>query len=113
MCGILHYILDDEHPAELVATLYEALPPGSYVFIHHLLAIADPAAAELQDQMRAGLGRAQFRTMDEVESLFIGLDLVEPGLVPVADWRPEPPTVRDHPVLDMACAGVARKPYSR
>src|SRR5580658_3026563 len=89
MCGILHYVLDDEHPSEVVATLYDALPSGSYVFIHHLLAAEDPAAAVLQEHMRAGLGRAQFRTMDQVRALFGGLDLVEPGLVIVPDWRPE------------------------
>jgi hypothetical protein len=109
MCGILHYILDEEHPGDVVATLYRALPPGSYVFIHHLLSIEDPAAAVLQDQMRTGLGRAQFRTMNEVRELFDGLALVEPGLVLVPDWRPEPPAIRDHPVLEMACVGVARK----
>jgi hypothetical protein len=44
-------------------------------------------------------------------NLFDGLELVEPGLVPVPDWRPDPgtPGVRDHPVLRMACVGVARK----
>jgi S-adenosyl methyltransferase len=110
MCGILHYVLDDEHPGDVVATLYRALPSGSSVFIHHLLAIEDPAAAVLQEQMRAGLGRAQFRTMDQVRALFDGLELVEPGLVAVPDWRPEPPAIRDHPVLEMACVGVARKP---
>jgi S-adenosyl methyltransferase len=110
MCGILHYILDEENPAQVVATLYHALPSGSYVFIHHLLATQDPAAAILQDQMRSGLGRAQFRTTDEVLRLFDRLELVEPGLVLVPDWRPEPPTIRDHPVLEMACVGVARKP---
>jgi hypothetical protein len=109
MCGVLHYVLDDEQPAEVVATLYDALPSGSYVFIHHLLSTEDPAAAVLQEQMRSGLGRAQFRTLDEVRLLFDGLELVEPGLVPVPDWRPQPPTIRDHPVLEMACAGVARK----
>jgi hypothetical protein len=110
MCGILHYVLDEEHPGDVVATLYDALPSGSYVFIHHLLATEDPAAAELQEQMRTGIGRAQFRTMAEVRSLFERLELVEPGLVLVPDWRPEPPAVRDHPVLEMACVGVARKP---
>ena len=55
MCGILHYILDEENPAGLTATLYRALPPGSYVFIHHLLDTEDPATATLQEQMRAGL----------------------------------------------------------
>lgn len=110
MCGILHYVLDEEHPGDVVATLYDALPSGSHVFIHHLLATEDPAAAELEEQMRTGIGRAQFRTMAEVRSLFERLELVEPGLVLVPDWRPEPPAVRDHPVLEMACVGVGRKP---
>jgi len=110
LCGILHYILDEEEPAEIVATLCGALPHGSYVFIHHLLDTDDPAAAVLQAQMRGGLGRAQFRTLDQVRDLFYGLELAEPGLVLVPDWRPEPPTVQDHPVLEMACVGLARKP---
>jgi S-adenosyl methyltransferase len=48
--------------------------------------------------------------MAEVRGLFDGLELVDPGAVLVPDWRPEPPTIRDHPVLEMACVGVARKP---
>jgi S-adenosyl methyltransferase len=81
------------------------------VFIHHLLDTEDPATATLQEQMRAGLGRAQFRTMARIRELFDGLELIEPGVVLVPDWRPEPgtPGVRHHPVLQMACAGVARK----
>jgi hypothetical protein len=110
MCGILHYVLDEENPAGVVATLYDALPSGSYVFIHHLLATEDPGTEVLQEQMRSGLGRAKFRTIAEVTGLFDGLELVEPGVVLVPDWCPEPPAVRDHPVLEMACVGVARKP---
>jgi len=111
MCGILHYILDEEKPGELTAALYRALPSGSYVFIHHLLDTEDPATATLQEQMRVGLGRAQFRTMARIRELFDGLELVDPGLVLVPDWRPVlgTPGVRDHPVMQMACAGVARK----
>ena len=111
MCGILHYILDAEDPAGLTGTLYRALPRGSYVFIHHLLDTQDPATATLQEQMRAGVGRAQFRTMAQITELFGGLELIEPGVVPVPDWRPGPsaPGVRDHPVLQMAAVGVARK----
>src|SRR5579863_3354932 len=109
LCGILHYVLDEENPAEVTATLHDALPRGSYVFIHHLLDTEDPATATLQEQMRTGMGRAQFRTMAQIRTLFNGLELVEPGLVLVPDWRPEPPAIRDHPVLEMACVGVARK----
>jgi hypothetical protein len=111
MCGILHYILDDEDPAGLAGTLYQALPPGSFVFIHHLLDAEDPATATLQEQMRAGLGRAQFRTMTQITELFDGLELMEPGVVLVPDWRPDPgtPGVRHDPVLRMAGVGVGRK----
>jgi S-adenosyl methyltransferase len=112
LCGILHYILDEENPADLVAALYGALPSGSYVFIHHLLASDDPASATLQAEMQKGLGRTQFRTFAEIKVLFGDLELVEPGLVLVPDWRPYPatPRVRQHPVLRLAAAGVARKP---
>jgi hypothetical protein len=112
LCGITHYVLDEENPERLVAELAEALPSGSYVFIHHLLDTGDPAAAELQEQMLKGLGRVRFRTLPEVRALFGDLKLVEPGLVPIPEWRPDPgtPLRADYGVvLSMACAGVGRK----
>ena len=63
----MHYILDDERPAELMAVLCDGLPPGSYVFIHHLLHSADPASAALEAAMQKGLGRSQFRKLDRYE----------------------------------------------
>ena len=112
LCGILHHILDSEHPEDLTARLIDALPSGSYVFIHHLVDSGDPAVTGVQRAMQAGMGRGQFRSRDAIEGLFAGLELVEPGLVLVSDWRPDPdtPKAADNPVLRMACAGVARKP---
>lgn len=112
LCGIMHYVLDSEGPVEIVSALVDALPGGSYVFIHHLLDTGDPTAAGLQAQMSKGLGRVQFRTLAEVRRLFGDLDLVEPGLVTVPEWRPDPGTAvrADYgTVLSMACVGVARK----
>jgi hypothetical protein len=112
LCGILHYIPDEEHPAALVAALSRALPPGSYVFIHHLLDGEDPATAGLQSAMRRALGPVQFRTRAQIRYLFGGLELVPPGLVLVPQWRPGPgtPSEQDWPVLRLACAGLAHKP---
>ena len=112
LCGIVHYILDSEDPAGLVAALADGLPSGSYVFIHHLLAATDPSAAGLQAAMQRGPGRVQFRTLDQVQDLFDGLELVEPGVVPVSQWHPDPDTLsaQEWPVLQLACAGLARKP---
>jgi hypothetical protein len=58
--------------------------------------------------MQAGLGSVRFRTRAEVARLFAGFELIEPGLVLVPRWRPDPGTLseRDWPVLQLACAGV-------
>src|SRR6266704_1577117 len=111
LCGIVHHILYSEHPGRLVETLSRALPPGSYVFIHHLLDSGDPAIADVQAALQKGLGRGQFRTWAQIRGLFNGLELVEPGLVLVPEWRPDwnTPSARSNPVLRLACAGVARK----
>lgn len=113
LCGILIHIMDDERPAELTAALVDALPSGSYVFIQHLLDLDHPATAQIKRFMTQTLGRVQFRTFDQVRELFDGLEFVEPGLVPVPDWRPdedELPLESGPRALGLACAGVARKP---
>jgi S-adenosyl methyltransferase len=111
LCGILHYIPDDGDPAGLVAALGQALPAGSYLFIQHLLASEDAAHAGVQAAMQAGLGSVRFRNRAEVARMFAGFELIEPGLVLVPQWRPDPGTLseRDWPVLRLACAGLGRK----
>jgi hypothetical protein len=112
LCGILHHILDDEDPAGIAAAYRSALAPGSYVFIHHLVATDDPSVAAAQTELRQGTGRGQFRPMEQIEQFFDGLDLVEPGVVSATEWRPEPdtPSVDTHPVLRLAAVGLGRKP---
>jgi hypothetical protein len=106
LCGILHQIPDEEKPADLVALLVDALPSGSCVFINHLVHADDSAA--LEAAMRAGLGSIRFRTREQIRDLFCGLELVDPGLVPSPDWRPDRPPP-ELPREALACAGVARK----
>jgi S-adenosyl methyltransferase len=109
--GVLPQILDDERPEEITATLIDALPAGSYVFIQHLLIMDAPKAARLQEFMARSFGRFQFRTLDQVRGFFHGLEFVDPGLVPVADWHPDSPADGDQAeIARMACAGVAWKP---
>jgi len=111
LSGILHQINDDERPARLTAQLIDALPSGSYVFIHHLLDRDGPRAEYLKQLMVRAFGHAQFRTLDQVRELFCGLELVEPGLVRSFEWRPDEDAAElDGPPLGLACGGVARKP---
>jgi hypothetical protein len=48
------------------------------------------------------------RSHAEVARFFDGLDLVEPGLVPVQEWRPGPETAAG--TRSAMWGGVARKP---
>lgn len=115
LCGILHYVLDTENPYGVVRELVDALPSGSYVFVHHLITAGpdvDPATAEAEAALRQGVGRGQFRTLEQVAAFLDGLELVEPGIVHVPDWRPDAdtPSAEENPVLRLAAVGVGRKP---
>jgi hypothetical protein len=112
LCGIVHYISDEEDPAGIVGSLIERLPSGSYVFLHHLVQAGTPGEKAAEAAMRQGMGRGYFRTPEQVGEFLRGLDLVEPGLVRVPDWRPDgdEDSADDHPVLRLAVAAVGRKP---
>lgn len=111
LCGILHFLSDEEDPGGVVARLTAQLPGGSYVFVHHLVKAGTPGEQAAEAALRQGVGRGYLRTPEQVSEYLAGLDLVEPGLVAVPDWRPElrDPGPSDHPVLRLAVAAVARK----
>jgi hypothetical protein len=53
---------------------------------------------------------ATFRSREQVEQLFAGFELVEPGIVLISQWRPDDPGgVGDHPERSTMVAGVGRK----
>jgi hypothetical protein len=115
LVGVLHVIPDHDQPYDRVATLVEAVAPGSHLAISHMtddVEAGDMAvvARRLDETMRTTYPPA-LRSRADVLRFFAGLDLVEPGLVPAPEWRPdgEPAhgsAARPVPLL----AGVARKP---
>ncbi len=112
LCGIVHYVSDEEDPAGILARLIEPLAPGSHVFLQHLVQAGTPGEQAAEAAMRQGMGRGYFRTPEQVLGLMSGLELVDPGLVRVPDWRPDgtEPPADEHPVLRLAVAAVGRKP---
>ena len=57
------------------------------------------------------MGTGRFRTRAEMEAMLAGLDLLEPGLVELDQWRPDGPvpTVRSL-VEHLILGAVGRKP---
>jgi hypothetical protein len=90
LIAILHLIDDEADPYRTVTKLISAVAPGSYLAISHLSSdIAAAARAEATKRLRQLMHEKQtLRSRDEVASFFTGLELVEPGLVRIPEWRP-------------------------
>jgi len=97
-------------PYPIVRRLVDALPAGSHVAITHPTADFDaPAMAGVRAVAeQAGISFTP-RSKDEVAGFLDGLQLVEPGLVPVLAWRPDGSAPAD-PHAAYYWAAVARKP---
>jgi hypothetical protein len=95
-----------------VETLLGALPPGSYLVASHATPEYRPdveaAAARLYNERGIPF---QFRLADEFAAVtFNGLEMVDPGLVPVSEWRPDSDAPIPLPAEIGWDGGVARKP---
>ena len=106
--AVLHF-LGDQDAAAAVARFTAAAPPGSYVVLSHITGDPDPAAAAAAMRVYATTASPnQVRSRTEILGLLDGLELVEPGLVPVQDWRPGGPGEPD-PARGWMLGSVARK----
>jgi len=98
LVAILHFITEEENPGRIVATLRDALPPGSYLALSHATGDFRPEAAQQAAAVyHQATSTVTLRTHAQIAALFQGWDLVEPGLVQVPLWRPEgkPPRPKD------------------
>jgi hypothetical protein len=82
---------DEDKPAQIVATLLEALAPGSYLVASHLTDEHDQGEAWAGASTFLGAGLSgQLRDSWEFARLaFGGLELVPPGVTLVSEWRQE------------------------
>ena len=107
LVAVLHFVSDADDPPGIVRALIGPLAPGSCVVISHLTADSAPeavggAVAEYNALVSAPITA---RSHTEVTGLLAALRLIAPGVVPVAEWRPDKICGE---VTDVY-AGVARK----
>jgi len=113
LIAVMHFIPDEDDPWTLAARLLAALPSGSYLALSHLTGDFDPAAwaGVVAVYRRSGV-TMQVRPKPDVERFFAGLDPIDPGVVSLPQWHPDPSDV-GRPPSDAAVSvygGVARKP---
>ncbi|MCI3220662.1 SAM-dependent methyltransferase [Streptomyces sp. NP-1717] len=109
LIALMHFVPDDQGPYDIVSSLVDVLPSGSYLVLSHA---ASDIVPELSDKVVAeyakGGIRLGFRTHAGVGRFFDGLELVDPGLVTAPSWFKD----TDAPAEEMSgiYAGVARVP---
>jgi hypothetical protein len=111
LIAVLHLIPEEDDPYQLVADLLAAVPSGSYLVVSQVASDLqrqspgiNAAAARLSQVM---FQRVTARSQDQVLKLFNGLEILEPGIVPVQDWRPDGP---QEGIRSAMRGGIGRKP---
>jgi S-adenosyl methyltransferase len=109
LIGILQCIPDQDDPVGIIKRLMDAVPAGSYLAISHPASDIDiegirDLATRLNELMPM---RLRFRSRAQVAAFFDGLELVEPGLVRIPEWRPDSEADAANPAT--VWGGVARK----
>jgi hypothetical protein len=110
----LHFVPDEEKPHEIIAQYRDHLAPGSYLAITHGIAAATPeddpdgAVESVTNVYKNASAQMHVRPVADIERFFDGLEIIEPGVVWMARWRPDPGT-RPAGRPDSLYGGVGRK----
>jgi S-adenosyl methyltransferase len=108
--GCLGHIADDDEAQSIVRRLVDGLSSGSYlVIIDGVDVVPDDLARAQRNYDEGGSIPYVIRNADQVRRFFDGVELLEPGLVPAPQWRPEAAPVDPLPETQ-PFGGVGRKP---
>lgn len=108
----LHFIADEAKPHEAIAAYRDHVASGSYLAVTHGSVEGEDPSDE--NEHASGVfsqasARLRPRSIPEILRFFDGFDLVEPGLVWMSEWRPDPGVPPAGRITSLrACVG--RKP---
>jgi hypothetical protein len=93
LIAVLHLIRDEDNPRQIIEELMAAVPPGSSLSISHVPNDMHMGQmSDMSDRLNRLLAQpSTYRSRAEVTSFFDGLELVEPGVTPIQQWRPDTP----------------------
>ncbi|MCD7437033.1 SAM-dependent methyltransferase [Streptomyces lincolnensis] len=103
----LGHVADHAQARDLVSRLMAGLPSGSYLVISDSTATSEGMIAASEAYNKSGAVPYYVRSVAEIAAFFDGLDLLDPGVVRVPEWRPDSDTTAPAGV-DAYC-GVGRK----
>jgi len=93
--SVLHWVADEEHPHRIIAEYRDHLAPGSYLAISHGptgTADDDPddVVGSVTTVFRQASTQLHVRSLQDIQRFFDGFDMIDPGVVWINEWRPDP-----------------------
>jgi hypothetical protein len=115
MLAVVHFLPDSANPAAVIARYRDRLAAGSYLAITHASlegGAAESAAGRDEFNRQSAGATLVTRSPAEINGFFAGFELVDPGLVYLAQWRPDPDAdlLDSNEPLISHLAGLGRKP---
>jgi trans-aconitate methyltransferase len=111
LIAVLHFILDAEDPHRVISRMMADLAPGSYLAIAHAASDIEASTAAAMAQSYNATSSLTITPRDRatVARFFDGMEMVGPGLTPLAQWWGSGPASTADSGLSCYC-GIARKP---
>jgi hypothetical protein len=111
---VLHFISDAENPHRIIAEYRDRMASGSYLTITHGTTGTpedDPEgiADGVTSVFRQASAQLHVRSLADIKRFFEGFDLIDPGVVWMNEWRPDPGVALPGRARTLR-AGVGRKP---
>jgi hypothetical protein len=121
LCAVLHFVPEDDAALDAITRLRHASGPGSLLIVSHAMSPDETDPVPVQNEFKesekvvASVYTRQtttpfrMRNRADIAAFFAGYDLVEPGLVWVPQWRPDPGDPHDfddNPHLSAIVGGV-------
>jgi O-methyltransferase involved in polyketide biosynthesis len=113
MTAVLHFVGDADDPYTIVGRYRDATAPGSYIALSlgTTEGVHPAKIAEAQRVYRGASSQLTYRSRTQIELLFDGFELVDPGLVRLPRWRPlsEEAARRESEGSEWMLGGVGRR----
>lgn len=108
MNGVMGHVTDDDEARSILDRLLDGLPAGSYLTLSDGSDTSEAGVESMKFYNQTGAVPYHLRSPERIKRFFDGLELVEPGVVPRSQWRPDIAAASDQ-APSAGYGGVARK----
>ena len=109
LLGIMGQVPDSDDPRAIIKRLMAPMPPGSYLALSDGVNTSETFTEAVRHYNESSANTYHPRSPEQLAGFFDGLEVVEPGVVPLAAWRPEDTPFPEPGEVPGMC-GVGRKP---